>query len=53
MTIVRVRVELRRLKEMQYMADEASIHGSFARRGNENPRIRTLDSLYYDYARIK
>ncbi|MHA2057435.1 MAG: hypothetical protein ACW979_07400 [Candidatus Thorarchaeota archaeon] len=35
------------------MADETENHESFARRGNGNPGLRTLDSLYYDYARIK
>lgn len=32
------------------MADEATNNESFARRGSGNPGLRTLDSLYYDYA---
>ena len=35
------------------MADETAINESFASRGNGNPGLRTLDSLYYDFARIK
>jgi len=36
--------------DAEHMADEASTNESFARRGNGNPGLRTLDSLYYDYA---
>jgi hypothetical protein len=35
------------------MADETANNESFAKRGNGNPGLRTLDSLYYDFARIK
>jgi len=35
------------------MADGAANNESFAKRGKRNPRLRTLDSLYYDFARIK
>lgn len=35
------------------MADEKAINESFAKRGNGIPGLRTLDSLYYEYARIK
>ncbi|MFW9963377.1 MAG: hypothetical protein ACFFCX_07430 [Candidatus Sifarchaeia archaeon] len=34
------------------MADEAT-NESFAKRRNGNPGLTTLDSLYYDFARIK
>jgi len=41
-------------EEMQEkMADEATRNKSFAKRGNGNPGLRMLDSLYYEYARIK
>jgi len=54
MTTVRNRVGLMTVGgDAEHMADEASRNESFARRGNGNPGLRTLDSLYYDYARIK
>ena len=54
MTTVRYRVGLMTVGgDAEHMADEASRNESFARRGNGNPGLRTLDSLYYDYARIK
>ncbi|MBY8997939.1 MAG: hypothetical protein KGD60_09415 [Candidatus Thorarchaeota archaeon] len=54
MTTVRVRVGMTTVGgDAGKMADESSSNESFARRGNGNPGLRTLDSLYYDYARIK
>ncbi|MFW9787668.1 MAG: hypothetical protein ACFFE2_11470 [Candidatus Thorarchaeota archaeon] len=35
------------------MADENQKDEPFIMRRNRNPRLRTLESLYYDYARIK
>ncbi len=54
MTTVRNRVGLTAVGgDAGKLADERSNNESFARRGNGNPGLRTLDSLYYDYARIK
>ena len=35
------------------MADESIRNKTFAKRGTGNPGLKTLDSLYYDYVRIK
>ena len=35
------------------MADETAINKSFAKRGDGNPGIKTIDSMYYGFARIK
>jgi hypothetical protein len=54
MTIVRNRVGLKTVGgDAGKMADEATNNESFARRGNGKSGLRTLDSLYYDYARIR
>ncbi len=54
MTTVRNRVGLKTVGgDAGKLADERSNNEAFARRGNGNPGLRTHDSLYYDYARIK
>lgn len=35
------------------MADDPSNNKSLRKRGNGNPGIKMLDSLYYDYAQEK
>ena len=35
------------------MADEKANKKSLAKRENGNPGLKTLDSLYYEHARIK
>ena len=51
MTTVRNRVGMKTVGgDAGKMADEASSNESFARRGNGNPGLRTLDSLYYYYS---
>ena len=54
MTTVRNRVGLTTVGgDAGKMADENSNNETFLMRRNRNPRLRTLESLYYDYARIK
>jgi hypothetical protein len=35
------------------MADETAINEPFEKQRNGNPGLKTLDSLHYDFARIK